>query len=286
MAAKSGALAAIVAACTVGLVAPPAHAGGDPPVTVTSGGFGIVDTEVTDAGRPARARPSLTRAPARTCVQDISPTAGRAATEAELDSGAPAGAGPGGWVVRRCSDGSLDTGWVAAEPARPQVTAGQLAQRAYGRLRLPLPVPKFDPRRESSAGPTTLVGIPTWFWVGAWAPARQWTQAGGVWAEVSAVPVSSTWLPGDGSEPLRCTGGGRAWRPGEGENASSCRYTYRRTSAAEPDNMYTARVTVVWRVTWRGPGGTGGELPLMERQSTFPVAVAERQTVVTSGGGS
>jgi hypothetical protein len=43
-------------------------------------------------------------------------------------------------------------------------------------------------------------------------------------------------------------------------------------------------VTVTWQVSWRGVGGRTGTLPLMERQMTFPIAVAERQTVVTVGG--
>ncbi len=158
-----------------------------------------------------------------------------------------------------------------------------LAQRAVNRLPLPLPEPLFEPRRSSSAGPATLVAISTSFYLSAWAPASQRTQAGSVWAVVSAEPVSATWWPGDGGAPVQCAGAGRAWTD---PNATGprCTYTYTRSSAAEPGNIYTARVTVTWRVSWRGSGGQAGTLPLMQRQSEFPVAVAERQTVVVGGG--
>jgi hypothetical protein len=282
-----------VAALALGLMtADPARADDDPPVTVTPGGFGIVETQVTDVGRPEKVdRARFTRPrlkPSRTCTVTKSPDAGRAATETEYESGAPPSAGPGGWVVRRCSDGSLDTAWVAQAPSvrAARVTPGQLAEHAVSRLRLPLPMPRFDPRRESSVGPATLVNVPTWFWVDGWTPAARRTQAGGVWAEVSAVPVETTWTPGDGGAPVRCGGPGIPWTSDRQSPAKACRYTYARSSAAQRGDVYLARVTVVWRVSWRGSGGLGGTLPLMERQSTFPVAVAERQTVVTIGGGS
>jgi hypothetical protein len=189
-------------------------------------------------------------------------------------------------VVRRCADGSLDTAWVPAVPLGPaRVSPEQLAQRATNRLPLPLPEPRFEPRRQSSAGPTTLVAIPTWFFVDGWEPVTQRTEAGATWAEVSAEPVTTTWWPGDGSGPMRCAGAGRAWSA-TGATAAPCTYTYTRSSAAQPNNVYTVRVVVTWKVTWRGSGGVGGTLPLMERQTTFPVAVAERQTVIVEGGRS
>jgi hypothetical protein len=105
-----------------------------------------------------------------------------------------------------------------------------------------------------------------------------------VWAVVTAEPVAATWWPGDGSAPVRCASAGRAWTATTADG-TPCTYTYRRSSAAQPNNVYTARVVVSWRVTWRGSGGLSGTLPLMERQTEFPVAVAERQTVIVVGGG-
>jgi hypothetical protein len=199
------------AAVAVLLTAAPAMADDPDPVVVDRSAFGWVLTKVTDPGsvEVKRERPSRRAAPARVCRQTKSESAGGYATEAQLASGDYPNAGPGGWVVRRCSDGALDMAWV---PARPiTTTPAQLAQRATNRLRLPLPVPQFEPRRQSSAGPATLVAIPTWFYLDGWAPVTQRTRAGGVWAEVTAAPVSATWWPGDGSAPVRCVGPGRAW---------------------------------------------------------------------------
>jgi hypothetical protein len=128
-----------------------------------------------------------------------------------------------------------------------------------------------------------LVAIPTWFFLDGWEPVTQRTAAGGTWAQVTAEPVATTWWPGDGSGPVRCAGAGRAWTATDSAG-TPCTYTYRRSSAAQPNNVYLARVVVSWRVTWSGSGGLNGTLPLMERQTTFPIAVAERQTVVVQGG--
>ncbi|MGQ0631500.1 MAG: hypothetical protein ACT4P1_10685 [Sporichthyaceae bacterium] len=271
-------------------LAAPAAAENDP--VAVRGGNGWIESEVVDVGssrdKKVRKRPEPTAAtsPTRTCAQSRSDNAGGYASQEQFDSGAPPGEGPGGWVVRRCSDGSMETAWVPVGPlGSGPVTPEQLAQRATNRLRLPLPEPQFEPRRSSSAGPATLVAIPTWFYLDGFEPVSQRTEAGAVWAMVSAEPVETLWWPGDGSDPVRCAGAGRPWSA-TGTSATPCLYTYTRSSAAQPGNVYIARVTVTWRVSWRGSGGLGGTLPLMERQTTFPVAVAERQTVVVGGGSS
>lgn len=250
----------------------------DDPIAVTHGFGAWIQTEVTD--RKTSDVPKRKVAAVVRCAQSKSDSAGGYATQAQFDSGAPPTDGPGGWVTRQCSDGSLGTAWVSAAPIAEPVE--QLARRAMNRMPLPLPAPKFNPSRPSSAGPATLVAIPTWFWTEGWEPVRQRTQAGGMWAEVVATPVEATWDPGDGSPVVRCVGPGKAWKPGTAESA--CEHTYVRSSAGQPANVYTARVSVTWRVTWRGAGGRAGSLPLMQRQMTFPIAVAERQTVVTVGG--
>lgn len=276
------ALVPVLAGVVATTVAAPAVADDDP-VIVSPNTRGWIDTTVEEAGQAAKPARKPAEA-ARTCTQTKPDDAVGYASEAQFASGAPAGEGPGGWVVRRCSDGTVDIAWVPVPTGSPAAAAAQLAQRATSRLPLPLPEPRFEPRRQSSAGATTLVAIPTWFYLDGWAPVTQRTSAGGVWAEVTATPVATTWSPGDGNPAVRCTGPGRAWSSTQ-TSAAPCRYTYRRSSAAQPDNVYLAQVTVVWRITWRGSGGLGGSLPLMERQSTFPVAVAERQTVIIQGGG-
>ncbi|MGQ0467997.1 MAG: hypothetical protein ACT4QG_22105 [Sporichthyaceae bacterium] len=250
------------------------------PISVSRHGMGSVEAVVVDRGTKPSIDRELKHAPAVRCVQQKSPNAGGYATDSQFASGAPPTAGAGGWVVRTCSDGRVDTAWVEDLPRFAPVE--QLARRATNRMPLPLPAPKFNPSRPSNAGPATLVAIPTWFWIEGWAPVRQRTRAGGVWAEVVATPVEATWDPGDGSPVVRCIGPGTAWTPEAAESA--CEHTYVRSSAGQPANVYTARVDVTWRVTWRGTGGRSGTLPLMQRQMIFPIAVAERQTVVTVGG--
>lgn len=260
----------------------PAARADDKPVVVR-GGNGWIEAEVVDPGRLAGA-PTVKRlvpTSARSCTQAKSEFAGGYATDEQFRSGAPAGDGPGGWVIRRCSDGSLDTAWVPVPLDRVTVTPERLAQRAIGRLPLPLPASSFEPRRSSSAGPATLVAIPTSFSLDSWRPITQRTAAGGVWAVVTAEPVAATWWPGDGGAPMRCTNASQA----QAAAATACTHTYRRSSAAQPNDVYTGRVVVTWQVTWRGSGGLAGTLPLMERQTTFPIAVAERQTVIVVGEG-
>ncbi len=274
----SGIAAIVVTSLTAAL--PMTNRGHDDAIEVR-GGRGWVDTGVTDVGlHDDRSPQPVKRTTAVTCSQEKSESAGGYATQAQFDSGAPATDGPGGWVTRTCSDGTVAMAWVPVVP--PAEPVEQLAKRATSRLPLPLPAPKFNPSRPSSAGPSTLVAIPTWFWVDGWKPVQQRTQAGDVWAEVVASPLEATWDPGDGSPVVRCTGPGTAWSVGARESA--CDHTYVRSSAGQPANVYTARVTVTWQVSWSGSGGTSGTLPLMQRQMMFPIAVAERQTVVTVGG--
>ncbi|HEX3827270.1 MAG TPA: hypothetical protein VHV82_08365 [Sporichthyaceae bacterium] len=156
-----------------------------------------------------------------------------------------------------------------------------MAKRAANRLPLAVPRPLFNPARPSSAGPATLVGVPTWLWVDGWRSVSQRTQAGQVWAVVVAAPVETTWFPGDGSGPIRCTVN-TPWTADTA--ATSCEHMYVRSSAGQSASAYPARVVVSWQVTWRGSGDQSGRLPLMQRQMSFPIAVAERQTVVTVEG--
>jgi hypothetical protein len=206
------------------------------------------------------------------------------------------GAGePGGtWYDVRCSDGSTFIG-VYVPPASGSVPpdvrlAGSLARTVSNRLQLPAPAVGQSPAGQA------LVNLPTWWWVepASWRVLRQRTQAGPVWAEVTATPMATSWDPGDGSEPLVCAGSGTPYdrsRP-EGLQSTDCSYTYRRSSAEQPqtgpdvnDRFFTVTVTTVWEVTWRGSGGSGGTLPRLSRTSSFPLAVAQRQTVVTGGSG-
>jgi hypothetical protein len=194
----------------------------------------------------------------------------------------------------RCSDGSLSLA-VYVPPSAPNVppevvVAGSLAEEASNRLPLPSPGARHNPSSDA------LVGLATWWWVDeqTWAPLQQRTQAGPVWAQVTARPVRSVWDAGDGSQPVVCGGPGRAYDPNRParEQSSDCTHTYPRSSAEQPqsgpdqnDRFFTVTVTVYWQISWTGSGGSGGALPEIARTTSFPLRVVERQTVVTGGSG-
>jgi hypothetical protein len=205
------------------------------------------------------------------------------------------GADPNGtWYDVTCSDGTSYIG-VYVPPAAGNippavVLAGALAKTAANTLVLPKPQVRRNP-----AG-AALVNLATWWWVdqAQWAPLRQRTAAGPVWAEVTATPVSTTWDPGDGSSPVVCNGPGTPYDTSRSAESQStdCSYTYRRGSGEQPqtgpsvnDRYFTVTVTTTWQVSWVGFGGTGGTLPVLTTSSSFPLAVTQRETVVTGGSG-
>jgi len=156
------------------------------------------------------------------------------------------------------------------------VTPAMLAVEARGRLQLPVPVVGVSPDgvNENPA----LVNLPTWWWVENPGVLTQRTQAGSVWAEVTAAPVSSAWVAGTGDR-ADCASLGM---PFEGwmsdTQAGSCSYTYERAVVAEQ-----ARIQVRWLVTWVGSGGSGGELDPMVMETVREMPVYERHAIVTSG---
>jgi len=202
---------------------------------------------------------------------------------------------PGGhWYDVKCSDGSLFLSMYV--PPAPNnvppavVLAGALAERSVNRLPLPTPDVQLNPRGQA------LVNLPEWFWVprSAWSSLSQRTQAGPVWARVTAAPTSLSWNPGDGSPAVTCAGPGTPYDPTVSASAQStqCSYTYTHSSAGQPqsgprpnDRFFTVTVTTTWSVTWVGSGGASGQLPVISRSRSFPLSVAERQAVVTGGSG-
>lgn len=161
--------------------------------------------------------------------------------------------------------------------ARPTVTPQELAQQAWGTLRLPLP----DVRTAPPRGTQGLVGLAEWVWVSGaqWRPLAKTASAGGVWARVTATPKQLTIAPGAGLPAVRCDGPGTAYNPSRPASAqrTNCSYTYLRSSKGQPHGAYQMTVTVVWSGAWIGSGGTGGGLPEISRSTTFGVRVAEGQ---------
>lgn len=176
----------------------------------------------------------------------------------------------------QCDDGTA--GYVLvpegnAPDAVPEVTPGQLAQQVRNRLQLPKPAVSVNPPNDDPAR-FQLVNFPTWWWVTNFAPLKQRTDLGNVWAEVTATPIYSMFDGGQG-DSSRCDGAGMAWHPGlPGDFRGACSYTYRQSA----ENV-TATVTVTWQVTWVGSGSAGGTLDPMQLGMDLPLTVYERQAV-------
>jgi hypothetical protein len=272
----------------VSAVAVPAYAGHHPLINVTSNNNGVVGTAVVAPGHDGSHSAAT--------VSDSSGTASCRWVDSVSDAlPHTVHLGPGTWLANFCL-GRGQVGMPIFVPAgqkgaaRLLVTPGALAQRAANELHLPTPVVGRNPTTQA------LVNLPEWFWIprNQWHPLTQRTAAGGVWAVVTARPVSTSWNPGNGSQPVTCWGPGTPYDTSVpvSDQTTTCSYTYPRSSADQPqtgpnpnDRFFTVTVTTKWSVSWVGAGGAGGALPVIARTTTFPLAVAQRETVVTSGSG-
>ena len=188
------------------------------------------------------------------------------------------------WEAITCP-GRSPFGGVALVSAAgaPAVTPQELLQIAMGELK----VPALRPATAPPLGSDGLVGLPEWFWIPGprWKPVTVTVRAGPVWAEAIATPRELTFFPGAGLPAASCAGPGTPYgsQARHGAAGSDCSYTYSQSSALQPRHAYPASVTVTWRVTWMGSGGSGGIVDA-GLQVGFPVAVrvAEAQALVTS----
>ncbi len=178
--------------------------------------------------------------------------------------------------IRACNYPDLPA-TPSASAGPPTVSPAQLAAEAWRRLPIPAPEVATAPPRGSNG----LVGLAEWFWVTNWSTRSARVQAGGTWAQVTARPTGLTIDPGSGQRSITCDGPGMPYdrRRPAGSQRSDCSYTYVRSSAGLPNAAYTVTVTVTWGGTWAGSGGTGGTLPALSRSTSFPLRVAEGQTV-------
>jgi hypothetical protein len=130
--------------------------------------------------------------------------------------------------------------------------------------------------------PMTWVNLWTYFWTDAsmWKPLTATARAGGVWATVTARPVSLIFDPGDGSPPVQCADSGRPWVEADGDAAPSdgaCGYRYTRVTTAP----ITATQSITWQLTWVGSGNTSGRLSQRTTSTSGELNVMQIQTVVT-----
>lgn len=267
------------------------HAAADPVVSPGGGNSGTVGTVITIPGTPGG------QAAGRGGVQPVSSSGPPACTysvltpEQAIVAGMPVpdaggvenvATAAGAYYLRDCLASGRGLVWIpdaiggAAPLGVPVVTQAELALEVRNRLQLPVPQVGVSP--DGANQNPALVNLPTWWWVSNTAELTQRTEAGPVWAEVTAEAVSTSWTAGDGTRS-DCSGLGIAWQSWMGETQhGSCRHTYTRANAEEK-----AQVAVVWRVTWVGSGGTGGALDPMTMTTVHDIAVYERQAIVTNG---
>lgn len=191
------------------------------------------------------------------------------------------------WALLLCFSGVIGAGpqavLIDSAAGGPALTPQQLLVTAFGELR----VPHLDPETAPPRGSDGLVGLPEWFWIAAssWHARTVTVTAGPVWARVTATPLDLSFQAGADLRPVTCSGPGIAYDPREPAAAqhTGCSYTYLRPSVGQPGDVYSASVTVTWRVSWTGSGGAGGVLDAgLSVPFRFSLPVAQGEALVTS----
>ncbi len=175
----------------------------------------------------------------------------------------------------------------------PVKSPGQLATEAADSFRLPNPSGERSPSNslDFRGHPFTYVGLWTWFWTdaGQWAHCGVRCTAtardGGNYATVTARPVSLTFDPGDGSDPVSCGSPGTPWVNAYGNDKPSlhggCGYRYSKVTGPGYDHPVTSTQTITWELTWTGSSNTSGTLTNRTTSTTGRLNVLQIQTVVT-----
>ena len=167
----------------------------------------------------------------------------------------------------------------------PQVPPTVINRWSSSMLTRWLPRPALRTAPPSSRA---VVTVGTWFWTDAtvWRPVSitAWipTPAGPLWVTTTAIPIRLEFDPGDGAwgiGPVTCVGPGVPWLAAFGDGVpspSGCSYAYPHSSAvAANGRSFTARLSVVWSVSWRASTGAGGPAGLLRTTRTAPVTVRE-----------
>jgi hypothetical protein len=280
---RRASMAAAAAMALVFLATVPALAGSGPG---TGGPFGLAQCgqsssaqcQVTAgtgpvAGTPGTASPGGTTGGAATAITGGTAAGGCDGTMNKTWGCIPAGCN----ITVQTLACPLGIGGVAP-PA-----GGGLAQLAVKYLRLPDPVIRSSP----APGALQLTRLPVWLWVAAnvWQPQSKTAQVPGEAVTATATPVSAAWAMGNGTTVI-CKGSGTAYAAGDNPSAVSptCGYTYRASSAGQPDGAYKVTVTITWDITWAGAGGAGGVLAPIQTVAAAQFRVAESQALNTNGG--
>ncbi|AZI57748.1 hypothetical protein EH165_05885 [Nakamurella antarctica] len=158
----------------------------------------------------------------------------------------------------------------AAVPVVPTVTAEQLAEQAFGQLKLPSPRLNFGPDPAKIA-----VKYTTWLWMDNAQQRTVSVSAGGITVTATASVSTTSWdmgepvdpaVPSVKADPVVCAGPGVAPPLSVNELSSApCGYTYAWRSTAERTNgqrAWPVTVTAAWDVRWESNTGLSGSTTL------------------------
>lgn len=163
---------------------------------------------------------------------------------------------------------------------QPTVSAATLAEQARRFLPLPAPIIRTNPTPDHDQ----LVNLPTWLWVAAssWNLRTATASVPGLSVTVTAVPVTVTWVTGDGGRVL-CHGPGTPYDTARSptSQATDCSHAYRQGSAGQPGGRYLLSATTTWQITWAASGAVtaSGALPPLARTAQTTLRVAEAQAL-------
>lgn len=184
---------------------------------------------------------------------------------------------------RNCPDENTTYHWIAEVSS--ETIARNAASVAYDLI--PAPFGEFAPPARQG-----LINIGTWFWVSptvwqpksvtAWVP----TPAGPMTATTTATPYKLVFDPGDGifgSGTKSCVGPGLRWSEIIGDHAPSpCMHIYSHSSAIERVGLFSASLSIIWKITWRSNTGAYGTLPDVTTSSSHQMRIREFQALITS----
>ncbi len=163
-------------------------------------------------------------------------------------------------------------------PGSPAVAA----QEAFATITFPTPSGSRSPRPSLiyQGYPFTYVNLFTFYWTspGTWKTLTATATDKDQSATVTATPVELDFAPGDGGSPVACDGPGRPWVQTDGNGAptdGACAYRYSKVTAGP----ITSTQTIVWQITWKGTGGSSGEIPSLSTSTSGQLQVLQVQVV-------
>ena len=110
-------------------------------------------------------------------------------------------------------------------------------------------------------------------------------EAARVWCvRADDAEASSAWVPAvartDDGVVVTCTGPPKAFDPAVPvrDQTTACHHRF-----AAPTRDLTIDTTATWRLTWSATNGTTGDLGTIDRTTTTPYRVQEKETVIRTG---